>query len=107
MRRMNSWHAFVLAMVTVMGLSASAGAVPYASGIRDVGGGMREFVLNESADSVTVLRDGANPVNLGAIADGRHTFDMTSFSTFSIEVNKNAPTAWTRISDLTNSFLWF
>ena len=107
MRRMNSWHAFVLAMVTVMGLSASAWAVPYASGIRDVGGGMREFVLNEAADTVTVLRDGANPVNLGAIAAGRHTFDMTGFTTFDIQATKNASPGLTLISDETNLYTKF
>ena len=107
MRRMNCLNACAVVMATVMGLSASAWAVPYASGVRDLGGNMREFVLNESADTVTVLRDGANPVNLGAIAAGRQTFDMTGFSTFSIEVSKNAPTAWTEISSASNLFTSF
>jgi hypothetical protein len=107
MRRLNCWITFVLAVATVAGFAMSAWAVPYASGIRDTGGGMREFVLNEAADTVTVLRDGANPVNLGAIAAGRHTFDMTGFSTFSIEVSKNASPVWTEISSASNLFTSF
>jgi hypothetical protein len=107
MRRKNCWQILVVAVVAVSGLTAPAWAVPYASGVRDLGGNMREFVLNEAADSVTVLRDGANPVNLGAIAAGRHTFDMTGFSTFSIEVSKNAPAAWTEISSASNLFTSF
>ncbi len=85
--------------------------VPYASQVRDLGGNMREFVLNEAADSITVLRDGANPVTIAAPIAGRHSFDMTGFSSFEIEVNKNTPAqpfgAWTIISDPANQFSRF
>jgi hypothetical protein len=63
-----------------------------------------EFVLNEAADSVTVLRDGGNAVNLGAIGAGRHTFSMSGFTTFDIQVQDSAAEGWTSISDPSNLF---
>lgn len=84
--------------------SAPAHAVPFASGVRNVSGTTWEFVTNESADNVTVLRNGANPVNLGALGAGRHTFSMAGFSTFDIRVSKSAPAAWTPISNVSSLF---
>jgi PEP-CTERM motif len=95
-------YLFALSFVSVFGAVASA--VPYASSVRNTSGSSWEFVLNEAADAVTVLRNGANPVNLGALAAGRHTFDMTGFSTFDIQVQKSAPAGWTSITDPTNPF---
>jgi hypothetical protein len=63
-----------------------------------------EFVLNEAADSVTVLRDGGNPQNLGALGPGRHNFSMGGFSTFDIQVSDSAAEGWTSISDPSNLF---
>jgi hypothetical protein len=94
-----------LSMLAIVAASPVASwAVPYASGVHTTTANMREFVLNESADNVTVLRNGANPVNLGAVAAGRYSFDMTGFSTYSIEVTKSAPVGWTTISDINNAF---
>jgi hypothetical protein len=94
-----------LSIVAVsMALHSAAFAVPYAANVRNTTGTTWEFVLNESADAVTVLRDGANPVNLGAIGAGRHTFDMSVFSTFEIQVNKNAPSTWTTIHGSGNPY---
>lgn len=90
-----------------IGLGSAALAVPYAANVRNTTGNTWEFVVNEASDNVTVLRNGANPVNLGAVAPGRYTFDMTGFSSFDIQVAKNAPSAWTSISGAGNPFTNF
>jgi hypothetical protein len=100
MRRLTA----ILATTAVALPAAPIWAVPYASGVRNTAGAAWEFVLNEAADNVTVLRNGGNAVNLGGLAAGRHAFDMTGFSTFSIEVSKSAAAGWTSISDPTNLF---
>ncbi len=97
-------------LLAVFGLAAiptTLFATPYAANVRNTTGDTWEFVLNEAADDVTVLRDGANPVSLGTLAAGRHTFDMTGFSTFDIQVQKSAATGWTAISDSLNLFTNF
>ncbi len=74
---------------------------------RNTAGSTWEFVLNQAADNVTVLRNGGNALNLGALAAGRHTFDLGAFSSFDIQVSKSAPADWTLISDPTNLFTNF
>ncbi|MCO6044807.1 PEP-CTERM sorting domain-containing protein [Aeoliella sp. ICT_H6.2] len=101
-------RVFSLAVLLTLSqaFAATSQAVPYASGIRNTSGSTYEFVLNESADSVVVKRDGGNEVDLGALAAGRHTFDLESFSDYNIEVIKRAPKAWTEITDTeTNGYL--
>lgn len=79
--------------------------VPYASGLRDVGGGDFEFVLNMDADNVTVDFDGgASSTDLGSLAAGRHTFNLGSASAFDIKVSNTAPTGFTKISDDANPY---
>jgi hypothetical protein len=90
-----------------IGMGSAALAVPYAANVRNTTGNTWEFVVNEASDNVTVLRNGANPVNLGALAPGRYTFDMTGFSSFDIKVAKNAASAWTTISGAGNAFTNF
>ena len=107
MRRMNCLNACLIAIATVVGWSASAWAVPYASGVRNTGGNSWEFVLNQDTASVNILRNGGNALNLGALTKGRHTFDMTGFSTFDIEVTHNNVSAWSEISDPLNAFTKF
>ena len=97
---------YVLAVTLTVTVVGSASAVPYASFVRNTGGASWEFVVNENADVVTVLRDGGNPVVLSTSA-GRKTFDMTGFNDFEIQVSKSAPEAWTTISDLTNKYTRF
>ncbi|MGI9456644.1 MAG: PEP-CTERM sorting domain-containing protein [Aeoliella sp.] len=91
-----------LAGLVILGAAAPSFAVPYASGVRNTTGTSYEFILNESADNVTVQRDGANAVDLGPLSAGRHTFDLGAFSTYDIQVAKDTPAAWTEISDATN-----
>ncbi|HJQ79455.1 MAG TPA: hypothetical protein VJ828_05845, partial [Lacipirellulaceae bacterium] len=79
-------------------------AVPYAANVRNTEGTNWEFVLNEPADSVTILRDGGNPFNIATPVAGRHTFPMEGFTTFSIEVSKSAAESWTSITDPANTF---
>lgn len=98
---------FLMVASAVAALATSAYATPYAANVRNIGGSNWEFVLNEAADNVTILRNGGNALNLGAQTVGRHTFDMTGFSTFDIKVSKSAPTAWTEISSGSNLFTSF
>lgn len=95
------------ALGALMLVASPAYAVPFASGVRNSSGTTWEFVTNEAADNVTVLRNGANPLNLGALPAGRHTFSMAGFNTFDIRVAKSAPTAWTPISSSSNLFTNF
>lgn len=106
MRREICWSSVGVACAVVLSLSASAWAVPYASGVRNTAGNTWEFVLNESATGVTISRDGGNALNLGALGVGRHTFDMTGFTNFSIEVTKTAPVGWTELSQSSNDNLF-
>ncbi len=100
-----------LAMMFVAGcfgsVSSQVLAVPYASGVRNMGGTNWEFVLNEAADIVTITRDGGNPLVINNATVGRHTFDMMSFTNFEIAVSKAAPAAWTELSDPANLFTRF
>ena len=96
----------VLALALTVGVATTALAVPYASQVRDTGSNVWEFVLNEAADEVTVLRDGANPLALGTSA-GRLTFDMTGFSTFEIQVSKSAAVGWAEFNGGANLFADF
>src|SRR5947209_5134938 len=75
-----------------------AQAVPYASGATNTGGTV-SFILNEAADSVTVLLNGgATTLNLGALGKGRQSFSLGGAASFQIVVNKATPPAWTLTS---------
>jgi hypothetical protein len=104
--RVHTHFSSLITVVLGLGFCSTGMAVPYASGVRNTGGDNWEFVLNEAADAVTVLRDGGNAVNLGAIAAGRHTFSMTGFSAFSIEVSKSSPATWTELAQSNNTNLF-
>ena len=105
MRRKNGFHVSlaVTVLATSFGFAGQAYAISYASGVRNTGGNTWEFVLNDAADSVNILRDGGNALNMGGLAPGRHTFDMTGFSTFSIQVSRNIATQWTELSQSNSS----
>lgn len=92
------FYASVFSLTLALGPVASTLAVPYASQVRNSSGSTWEFVLNEPADTVTVLRDGGSAVTINSPMKGRHTFDMTGFTDFEIQVAKNAPEMWTDIS---------
>lgn len=83
-------------------------AAPFASAVRDIGGGQIEFVLNEAADSVTVNRNIGGALNLGALPKGRHTFALGGATTYEIGVSRNAPAGFVRdTSDEANLFTHF
>lgn len=83
-------------------------AVSYASGVRDLGDSVYEFVLNDAASDVVVKRTGDSTLELGALPAGRHTFALGSGTAFDIEVSSTNPAdTYTRISDDSNPFLWF
>ena len=69
LERANLHRTFLLksllaSLVVVIGMAGSAIAVPYASGIRNTAGSTWEFVLNQPASGVTVMRDGGSPLLL-------------------------------------------
>ena len=97
----------LLALASSVAISATVQATPYAANVRNTGGTTWEFVLNEPADSITVKRNGANAVNFAAPVAGRYTFDMAGFSTFDIDVSKNAALGWTPLNDATNVYTNF
>jgi hypothetical protein len=86
----------VLALAVIALSSYVAQATPYASGVVSNNNTVT-FVLNQNAQGLVVLRNGANPVSPGTTA-GQHSFDMTGFTTYSIIVTGNTATAWTQIS---------
>src|SRR5215471_9012071 len=89
--------SLLASLIVAVGIAGNAIAVPYASGIRSTSGSTWEFVLNQASTGVTVTRDGGSPLNLGALAAGRYTFDMTGHTTFDIKVSNSASTAWSQV----------
>ena len=87
----------VLVLAVTALASQVARAVPYASGVTKSGSTVT-FVLNQNAQGLVVLRDGANPTYPGTNA-GPLSFDMTGYTSFQIIVTGNTATAWTQISD--------
>ncbi len=91
-------RGLVLALAVTALSSFVAQAVPYASGVSQSGDTVT-FILNQEAQGVVVLRDGANPVTFTApVAAGQHNFSMAGYSTYSIIVTGNTAKAWTQIS---------
>lgn len=85
-----------LALAVTTGLASSAFAVTYPSFVNPTGVGNEiEFILNDAADNVTILRDGGNALDLGTLSAGRHTFDLASFSSWEIQVQRNVTAAST------------
>lgn len=97
-------HRLLAALVVLTGFGQLAQAVPYASGIRNTTGTTWEFILNQDASNVTVNRNGGNALNLGALTAGRHTFDMTGFTSFDVKVSNTASAGWTWVNDSTSLF---
>ena len=68
--------------------SASVLATPYASGVSE-SAGVVTYRLNETADNVTIIRDGV-PESLGAIPAGVATFNRNGAANYKIVVSKNS-----------------
>ncbi len=83
-----------VAALAVLGFHTHLQAVPYASGVNQVNDTVG-FTLNEPADTVTITRDGGSAIVMNAAAAGRHSFDMTGFSSYTISVTHSAPVGWT------------
>ena len=83
----------------MLGLSTTAFAVPYASSVQNTGGNTWDFILNQGANQVTIMRDGGNAVVINNPAAGHHSFDMTGFSNFEIQVASSATAGWAQVSD--------
>ncbi len=97
--RLNRSLAHLIVLGLMSSLAPLAHAVPYASSLRDTGGGTWEFVLNADAENVTIDRDGT-PDNLGALAAGRHQFQRNGATNFEVQVTNQTPLApWTQLGD--------
>jgi hypothetical protein len=97
---------FGAAFAAVFLMNLSANATPYASGVTTSGGNV-SFILNESADNVTVLFDGGTSTqDLGTLDKGTHSFPLGAATSFQIVVKKSSP-AWELISSDTNRLLQF
>jgi len=81
-----------VASAAVVSVSGTAMAVPYAAQVVQTGNTVN-YVLNEDAASVTVTRDGGSSLVMPVTA-GATSFDMTGFSSYSIEVTQSAATDW-------------
>ncbi|HKQ39757.1 MAG TPA: Calx-beta domain-containing protein [Verrucomicrobiae bacterium] len=106
---MRSKFSLVVAacVAVLLSFNPMAYATPYASGVR-VDAGIVSFILNESADNVTVVFDGgASSRDLGARDNGTHSFNLDAASSFEIVVKKSAPPVWTLISTDTNRLMQF
>lgn len=93
-------HGAVLGLccAAMLTIAPAALATPYASGIVS-NGASSTFVLNEDADNVTIVYDGATTVDLGAQSKGTVGFDATLGATYEIVVLGDSPAGWTQISD--------
>lgn len=107
LRRVSAKKTSVASLLAAIALAPAAQAVPYASGVINNAGTV-SFILNESADNVTVLLDGGpGSLNLGALAAGSHSFALGAATTFEIQVSKSGVAPWTRISSDVNPLLLF
>ena len=87
----------VLSVAAVL-LTQDVQAVPYASAVTNSAGTVT-FILNESADNVTVLlNNGASTLNLGALGRGPQSFSLGAATNFQIKVTKSTASAWSQIS---------
>ena len=99
-------RGLVLALAVTALSSYVARAVPYASQVTKSGNTVT-FVLNQSAQGLVVLRDGANPVYPGTTA-GPLSFDMTGHTTWSIIVTGSTTVGWSQyIPDATDRNFWY
>lgn len=102
------YRVSVLTLAALFCLQGSLSqAASYASGVRNTGGSTYEFVLNEASSNVTVVRDGGNALDLGALGVGRHTFDLGAFSSFDIEVSSSSAAGFNAVDDSANLFTSF
>jgi len=95
-----------VASAAVLSVSGAALAVPYAAQVSQTGSTV-SYVLNEPATSVTVTRDGGSPLVMPTTA-GVASFDMTGFSSYSIDVSNTQAAGWVESpSSAANGFLEF
>jgi len=83
---------FVLALAATLLPSVVVRAVPYATEVVKTGNTVT-YILNQTAASVEVLRNGGNALYAGTNA-GSYNFDMTGFTTFQIKVTGNDTPGW-------------
>ncbi|HVM51319.1 MAG TPA: hypothetical protein VMU04_25035 [Candidatus Acidoferrum sp.] len=87
-------RGLVLALAATALSSYVTLGVPYASQITRSGNTV-SFVLNQNAQGLVVLRNGANPTYPGTNA-GPLSFDMTGFTTYSIIVTGSTVVGWSQ-----------
>jgi hypothetical protein len=89
-------RGLVLALAATALSSYVAQATPYASQVTKSGNTV-SFVLNQNAQGLVVLRNGANPVSPGTTA-GVLSFDMTGYTSYQIIVTGNTTVGWTQLA---------
>ena len=87
-------HGLVLALAVSALSSYVVRATPYASGVVSNNNTVT-FVLNQNAQGLVVLRNGANPAYPGTTA-GTLSFDMTGYTSYQIIVTGNTATGWSQ-----------
>jgi hypothetical protein len=103
LRALKSTFAAATLAVAWASLPSVTQAAPYASGVTN-NAGVVQFVLNESADNVTVVFDGgASSTNLGARTRGQHSFNLDGATTFDIQVRKAAGPGYHTASGVVNT----
>jgi hypothetical protein len=97
--------ASAVAAVAVLTTPLLSFASPYASGITQSGDSV-SFFLNENASDVTIFRESAVPITLGALTKGLQTFNLGGESHYYIQVKNTAAAGWTLTStdDTLNNF---
>ncbi|TWT93384.1 hypothetical protein Pla108_38780 [Botrimarina colliarenosi] len=95
------------ALGLVVSLPQTGFAASYASGLRDIGGGQVEFVLNEDAADVSINLNVGGTLNLGSLTQGRHTFSLGAASAYDIVVKDSAPAGYNAIDQSANPWAGF
>ncbi len=105
---MNRQRLTAIAAIAIGSLLATdTFAVPYASGIRNTTGTTYEFILNEASSNVMIDRNVGGALSLGALAAGRHTFDLGAAATYDLKVSGSSPAGYNTIDDSANLFTSF
>ncbi len=104
---MKMFRPFHCVAASVLLSALSATATPYASGVTNAGGTI-QFILNESATSVTVTFDNGTVTSpLGALAKGSNGFSLGAHTNFAISVYKYGSGAFTQISSDSSNTVQF
>lgn len=98
MRISKKGRTLLLGSAFLIWSSSAALAVPYASGLSELGGTV-SFILNQDSDSVVIKRAGQADENLGGLTKGTQSFSLNGASSYEIVVSKSTSAGYTQVSD--------